>query len=418
MARKKKGSRRRKWIAFVVIEMIFLIFLCAAVVVFFASGYSSEITHLKEEANYFVKNSTEDTFRSAETSIAYDVNGDTISVMRAEKDVYYVEGDQIPEYAKQALVSIEDKKYYTHHGVDYRAIVRAGLVYLREKKITQGASTITQQLAKNVFLSSEQTWQRKVEEIFIASYLEEKYSKDQIMEFYLNNIYFANGFYGIQAASRGYFNRDVDEISLSEIAFLCAIPNRPTYYDPKEHFDHTIERRNQILAAMHDDEAISDTVYKQAVREKIKLTEPPDEEKHDYAETFTFYCATRALMEMDGFEFRTVFDNDEEKQDYEADYDAAYEKCNAKLYTGGYRIYTSLNLDTQEQLQASIDEILAPFTETEADGTFSLQSAATCIDNSTGMVRAIIGGRSQELTGYTLNRGFQSFRQPGSSIKP
>ncbi|MBQ9632658.1 MAG: transglycosylase domain-containing protein, partial [Lachnospiraceae bacterium] len=338
MARKRKRtSRRKKWIRFVIIEMIFLGLLCGAIVVYFASGYSGEITQLKEEANYLVANSTPDTFRSAQTSIAYDANGETIAVMRAEKDVYYVESNQIPEYAKQASISIEDKKFYSHHGVDYRAIIRAGLVYLREKKITQGASTITQQLAKNVFLSSEQTWQRKVEEIFIASYLEEKYSKESILEFYLNNIYFGNGFYGIQAASRGYFNRDVKELSLSEIAFLIGIPNRPTYYDPKVHFEHTIDRRNQILEAMHDDGAISDSTYKKAIREKIKLTEPPHEETHNYAETFTYYCATRALMEMDGFELRTVFDSEEEKADYEADYDEEYERCNANLYTGGYR---------------------------------------------------------------------------------
>ena len=399
-------------------ELFFLGLLCLAVIVFFASGYGGKITRMKEEADYLVSNSTEETFRSAETSIAYDVNGDVLSVLKGEKDVYYVEDSQIPNYAKQAIVSIEDKKFYSHHGVDYKAIIRAGWAYVRHRRITQGASTITQQLAKNVFLTSEKTVERKIEEIFIASNLEKRYSKSLIMEFYLNNIYFGNGYYGIQAASRGYFNKDVSDLSLSQIAFLCAIPNRPTYYNPKEHFDHTMTRRNQILEAMHDDKAISDTTYKQAMRETIKLEEPPDKEKHNYAETFTFYCATRALMEMDGFEFKTVFDSEEEKEEYQQDYDDTYEECNAKLYTGGFRIYTSLNLETQEMLQKHIDETLAGFTEEDEDGMYALQSASTCIDNTTGMVRAIVGGRGQDVTGYTLNRAFQSFRQPGSTIKP
>ena len=417
MARKKR-SRRQKWIRFVEFEMVLLALLCVGIIVFFASGYAGKISKMKSDADYLVSQSSRNTFRSAQTSIAYDVNGKTLSVLKGEKDVYYVESDAIPNYAKQAIVSIEDKKYYEHHGVDYKAIVRAGWAYVRNRRITQGASTITQQLAKNIFLSSEKTIDRKLEEIFIASDLEKKYSKTDILEFYLNNIYFGNGYYGIQAASRGYFNKDVSGLSLSEIAFLCAIPNRPTYYDPKEHFDHTMKRRNQILEAMLDDKVIPETVYKQAIRETITLEEPPDEEKHNYAETYTFYCATRALMEMDGFEFQTVFDSDEAKAEYQEDYDATYEDCNAKLYTGGFRIYTSLDLNTQDALQSTIDQTLAGFTETNENGVFTLQSASTCIDNTTGMVRAIVGGRSQDVTGYTLNRAFQSFRQPGSTIKP
>ena len=417
MARKRR-SRRQKWITFVKFEMLFLLLLCVAVGVFFVSGYAGRISTLRAEAESLVAASNKNTFRSSQTSIAYDVNGDTLSVLKGEKDVYYVESDEIPNYAKQAIISIEDKKFYTHHGVDYKAIVRAAWAYVRNQRITQGGSTITQQLAKNVFLSSEKTVERKIKEIFIASDLEKKYSKSTILEFYLNNIYFGNGYYGIQAASRGYFNKDVDKLSLSETAFLCAIPNRPTYYNPKEHFDHTMKRRNQILEAMYDDGVITEGVYKQATRESIKLEDPPDEEKHNYAETFTFYCATRALMEMDGFEFQTVFSSEEEQKEYQEDYDSTYEDCNAKLYTGGFRIYTSLNLETQDMLQATIDEALASFTETTEGGVYALQSASTCIDNTTGMVRAIVGGRSQDVTGYTLNRAFQSFRQPGSTIKP
>ena len=118
-------------------------------------------------------------------------------------------------------------------GIDYKAIIRAAWAMIRDGEVSQGGSTITQQLARNVFLSHERTWERKMEEIFIATELEKKYSKDKILEFYLNNIYFGNGYYGIQAASRGYFDLDVKNLNLSQMVFLCAIPNNPTLYHPK-----------------------------------------------------------------------------------------------------------------------------------------------------------------------------------------
>lgn len=139
---------------------------------------------------------------------------------------------------------MEDQRFYQHRGVDFRALVRAAKSLIENRKITQGGSTITMQLARNVFLTQEKTWQRKVEEIFIAQNLEKKYTKDQILEFYLNNIYYGNGYYGIGAAGRGYFDSGVDELDLSQIAFLCAIPNNPTVYDPVTHMDHAIERRD------------------------------------------------------------------------------------------------------------------------------------------------------------------------------
>lgn len=129
------------------------------------------------------------------------------------------------------MVSIEDKKFYSHGGIDFKAIIRAVWAMVRNGEVTQGGSTITQQLARTIFLNNDRTWQRKMEEIFIATELEKKYTKDEILEFYLNNIYFGNGYYGIQAASR-YFDTDVSFLSLSQMAYLCAIPNNPTMYNP------------------------------------------------------------------------------------------------------------------------------------------------------------------------------------------
>lgn len=395
-----------------------MLLVVAAVAYYYAGGYAAKVSAMKTEAVSMVSHSSKDTFRKSQTSIAYDINGKTLSVLKGEKDVYYIEYEDIPIYVKQAIISTEDKRFYKHKGIDYRGIMRAVVAMIQDGEVTQGGSTITQQLARTVFLSNERTWERKIEEMYIAVELEKKYSKEEILEFYLNNVYFANGYYGIEAAAQGYFGMDVSHLSLSQMIYLCAIPNNPTLYNPLTHADKTQARRDRILKSMLEDQVISESSYQTAVAEQIKTTEP-EEIKNNYAETYTYYCATRALMELEGFEFQTVFSDDEEKTAYDREYQSLYDTCNKKLFTGGYRIYTSLDLDAQSQLQTSVDEVLAGFGEKSDEGIYELQGAAVCIDNTTGMVRAIIGGRSQDdVEGYTLNRAFQSFRQPGSAIKP
>lgn len=395
-----------------------MLLVVAAVAYYYAGGYAAKVSAMKTEAVSMVSHSSKDTFRKSQTSIAYDINGKTLSVLKGEKDVYYIEYEDIPIYVKQAIISTEDKRFYKHKGIDYRGIMRAVVAMIQDGEVTQGGSTITQQLARTVFLSNERTWERKIEEMYIAVELEKKYSKEEILEFYLNNVYFANGYYGIEAAAQGYFGMDVSHLSLSQMIYLCAIPNNPTLYNPLTHADKTQARRDRILKSMLEDQVISESSYQTAVAEQIKTTEP-EEIKNNYAETYTYYCATRALMELEDFEFQTVFSDDEEKTAYDREYQSLYDTCNKKLFTGGYRIYTSLDLDAQSQLQTSVDEVLAGFGEKSDEGIYELQGAAVCIDNTTGMVRAIIGGRSQDdVEGYTLNRAFQSFRQPGSAIKP
>lgn len=414
--RKKKTKSQRAW-GFLKFQMVLIFLVVAAVAYYYAGGYAAKVSKMKTEAVSLVAKSSVETFRQNQTSIAYDINGEVLSVLKGEKDVYYIDYEDIPIYIKQAIVSTEDKRFYKHQGIDYRGILRAFLAMIQEGEITQGGSTITQQLARTVFLSNERTWERKIEEMFIAVELEKKYSKEDILEFYLNNVYFSNGYYGIEAASEGYFGTDVNHLSLSQMIYLCAIPNSPTRYDPFTNSDQTVKRRNRILKNMLDDQVISEASYNMAVAEEIHAVEKKPI-KNNYAETYTYYCATRALMETEGFKFQTVFSDDKEKEAYERSYDALYEECNARLFTGGYRIYTSMDLTIQQQLQDAVDSGLASFTEVNEEGFFTLQGSAVCIDNTTGMVRAMVGGRSQEVEGYTLNRAFQSFRQPGSAIKP
>lgn len=396
--------------------VILLVVLIGGIVFYFA--YGKQFIAMQKEASQNVAASTVDTFRSAETSLIFDAKGKEISEIKGEKDVFYLDTEQIPDYVKTAFISIEDKKFYEHGGVDYLAIMRAAFQYVKKGRVTQGGSTITQQLVRNVFISKEVTMDRKIREMFYAMEMEKRYTKDQILEFYINNVYFANGYYGIEAASQGYFNKDVNKLSLSQVAFLCAIPNGPTLYNPLSHYDNTIDRRNLILKNMLDDGKILIEEYQAAVDEKIEL-KVQEQKKRDYLETFSKYCAVRALMQSQGFIFKNKFASAEEKKEYKAEYNELYETCEQSLYSGGYRIYTSISMTKQKALQNAVNDVLKNFTEKTDAGIYKMQGAAVCISNNTGRVVAIVGGRKQDVSeGYTLNRAFQSFRQPGSSIKP
>lgn len=415
--KKRQKKKQNKFWVFAKLQMTLIAMAAVVIAVYYGSGVGGTINKLHSEAVKLVRSSGNETFRANETSVVYDVNGNQISTLKGEKDVYYLDYDDIPEYVKTAFVSIEDKKFFHHQGVDLKAIARAAIAYIRHGKITQGGSTITQQLARNIFLTHHQSWERKAEEIFISLELEKIYSKTKILEYYINNIYFSNGYYGIEAASKGYFNKSVHELSLSQIAFLCAIPNSPNRYDPVKNQANTEKRRDRILKNMLDDGEITKSQYDEAIAETITL-DIPVKERQNYIETFIYYCATRELMLLDGFEFKYEFQSNAERKEYEEHYNQVYAATQKLLFTNGYDIYTSINPDIQSQLQVAVDEQLSEFDSTNAEGVYELQGAGTCIDNNTGLVCAIVGGRSQSFSGYTLNRAYQSFRQPGSSIKP
>lgn len=416
--RKTKAPLRKKigW-GFLISFLIFSIIVLICLIVLYVT-HGKELIQYQKEAKQLVSNSTLDTFRQAETSLIYDNNGKLITTVKGEKDLYYLDFDDIPQNAINAMIAIEDKKFLTHEGVDGQAIIRAALALVKNKgNITQGASTITQQLARNIFLSNEVSFERKLKEMFVAIALDSKYSKEQIMEFYLNNIYFANGYYGIEAASKGYFNKKANDLSLSEIAFLCAVPNNPTIYDPLTNEDNTIKRRDRILKQMYEDKMISEVEYEAALSENIKLNQKKLT-KNNYIDTFVLYSATRALMENSGFQFRYTFENEADRLQYEEEYNELYNQFQKSLYYEGYQIYTSIDMDKQQLLQTTVDNSLAEYQEKNKEGIYTLQSGAVSIDNETGNVVAIVGGRYQDTTGYPLNRGYQSYRQPGSAIKP
>ena len=422
--KKKKPKKFKKLRLFLKIFFLIILLATLGVLVFFYYKYGDDLLHWKNEAKKIVEASNMSTFRSSETSMIYASNKKPIARLKGDKDSYYLDFEDIPKEAIDCMVATEDRDFYEHSGVNFLSTAKAAFLYIKGKitgddSITRGGSTITQQLAKNIFLTNEQTEERKIREMFIAIELEQKYEKNEIMEFYINNICFANGHFGLEAASRAYFSRSAKELSLAEIAFLCAIPNIPTYYDPLQHYDHTQSRKERVLKQMLEQNKISAAEYSDANYETIILKPAETIKTQDYTTTYAIACATKELMKRKGFEFQTEFKSDAEEEEYEKEYKELYEECHSSLYTGGYQIYTSLNPGKQKKLQKAVNQTLSGFKEKTKDGIYTLQGAATCIDNETGFVVAIVGGRKQKDTvGYTLNRAYQSFRQPGSSFKP
>ena len=372
-------------------------------------------------AEKMVWDSSHETFRLTESSYIYDSDGKVISKLKANEDSLYIHYNDIPEHVVNAFVAVEDRTFWENPGIDIQGIVRVCLDAVKSRgDELHGASTITQQLARNIFLTHEVSLERKAKEILISLELTKKYSKEDIMEFYINDICFANAYYGIGAAAKGYFNKSVDELTLSEICYLAAIPNSPSYYDPYKYPERAVTRRDKILGDMLELGYITQSEYAKAVSQEITITSAKID-MHNYETTYAIDCAVKYLMKANGFTFRYVFSSQSVYNKYITEYQEAYNASRDMLYNGGYSIYTSLNTTKQQELQAILDEGLSKFkTVNETTGIFDVQGAMTVINNDTGKVEAIIGGRGQETESktYTLNRAFQSPRQPGSAIKP
>lgn len=404
-----------------IIKILIILFIAALLILGGAVIYKiyPMYKEYSQEAKRVVEESNTNTFKRNLTSYFYDDEGSLLTELSGNGSKIYLTFDEIPADVINAFIAVEDRSFWEHKGIDLKGIVRVGVEYVtsRGEKV-HGASTITQQLVRNVFITKEVTLERKIKEICYALEVEKKYSKEEIIEFYINNIYFANNCYGIEAAAQFYFNKPAGELSLNETAYLCAIPNSPSYYDPLKNSSNALPRRDKVLKDMQECSMITETRRIQALKEDLVLNEKEPVEIKDYETTYAIDCAIRYLMKLDGFLFRYSFGTMEDYNFYMETYNQAYERIRAELYTGGYVIQTTLNKEKQRLLQESVDNALAFDEETTENGQFALQGAATVINNETGKVEAIVGGRIQGGSSYTLNRAYQSYRQPGSSIKP
>lgn len=414
----KKRARR-------IIKRIFLCSLLAFLGLIIISlgilgvKFGPDIFQWYVESRQIAENSDLKDFRTSETSYLYAADGSQLLKLKQDRDVVYVDYESLPEHVLESFIAIEDKRFYKHGGIDWLSTAKAIYLLIKyEGKVVRGGSTITQQLARNVYLSFETSYERKIREIFLALELEKRYTKEQILEFYINNINYANGYYGIGAAAKGYFDKEVSELTVDETAFLCGIPNNPSYYNPRTNYENTVKRRDLILDVMYEQGYLTKKEWVAALGATAVLVEQ-EEDYYDYAASYALDCAVRAVMKKSGFEFLYMFDDMEEYKLYREEYQSEYIRAKDILSSGGYRVYTSIDLEAQKELQQVIDESLEKFQTIDEEGNYVIQGAATAIDNSSGAVIAIVGGRSQEDSGYlSLNRAFQSYRQPGSTIKP
>ncbi len=418
-SRKRKKKRKILRFAVSLAALLFLIPLCG-VLLYFRKDVSEWSSLMRSQVNESVR----EDFIPSNVSYIYDKDGNEIAKLSMSEKNVYLKFRDLPKDAVNAFVAVEDRAFWENRGYDLKGIFRAIWEAVRSKGDTlNGASTITQQLARKIYLSNEISLERKIKEIMAAAELTKQYTKAEIMEFYVNNCCFANNIYGIEAAAQIYFGKSAKDLTLSQTAYLCAIPNRPAYYDPFKSKKRAIKRRNKILQDMHECGYINDQELSQAKGEKIKIRAKEESlggRVNNYQTTYATDCAVRYLMGQRGFLFRYHFNTHEEYKEYLEGYQECYADIKEELYVKGYKIHTSLDSQAQDALQSIVDNSLNMDISVGDSGMYDFQGALTAIDNSTGKVAAIIGGRSQEgfLDRYTLNRAYQSYRQPGSSVKP
>ena len=319
----------------------------------------------------------------------YNQDDELIGTMFEEENRVKVDIDDVPDEMKEAIVSIEDKRFYDHNGVDFRRILKAAFVNLKQGWGAEGGSTISQQVIKRNVLSSEKTLNRKIREAWLAIELEREYSKEEILEIYINNVYLGNGSYGFKTASKSYFSEDLEDINLSQIALLAGLPNSPSSDNPVEHPDKAEKRRNQVLQSMVNNEIISQEEAEEAKEEKMDDILDIDEEERDKNASYNAFIDTayEQLIEQE-----EIISEDE-------------------FYQGGLKIYTTVEPD----LQKSVNEILSSDDIAYPDDNFEVGIAL--IDTKTGAIQAIGGGRNFESI-RDINYGASVQQQPGSTIKP
>lgn len=405
------------WIARIGLNLITvsLLCLCVCACLLFIK-LKPELDECMELAYDKIAGASEEDFMRAMDTYVYDKDENTIGIINAG-NFEYVTIDRISMNIQNIYISQEDQRFKEHTGVDWISTIRAGLALLKNGgEITQGGSTITQQVVKNVYLTQEKSFKRKIIEILMAPQLEKKFSKTQIMEYYCNTNFYGNRCYGVQAASQYYFGKDASDVTVAEAAMLAGLSNNPTAYDPVRHYDDALGKRNSIIRAYCENGYITEEERDIAIEEKLVALQQGGVDTYEtYQSSYAVHCAALKLMEADGFRFQYTFVDKEDYDRYTERYDAAYNEKYNLIRSGGYHIHTSLDSGIQAQVQESIDSGLAKFNELQEDGRYAMQGAAVVTDNASGYIVAIVGGRG---TSDQYNRAYLSARQPGSAIKP
>jgi len=336
-----------------------------------------------------------------QSSYVYDKDGIEFALLHGYENRQTVEYSDIPDLVKETFIAVEDKRFEQHFGVDPIRIIGSALNDIRTRSTKEGASTITIQLARNAFIANptEKKFTRKIQEAILAIQLEREYTKDEILTFYLNRIFLGESSFGIQAASKTYFGKDLkDDLTPAEVALLAGLPQAPSQYNPYIHPDDAKARRTIVLGVMRDAGIIS-----------------PEEYSKEKDAPFTY---VDAMKESRGGAQKTEVTNASYKFPYFVDYvieelETNYNLTPDQIFSGGLHIYTTVNPKIQSAAEAAFAD---PANFPQGINDTKVEGAITVIEPSTGEIQAMVGGR--DYTPRGLNRAWQSKRQPGSTIKP
>lgn len=323
--------------------------------------------------------------RPPASSQIYDINGHLITTVHSVENRVPVTLSKVPKNLQNAFIAAEDARFYQHMGIDPRGILRAVWSNISDRGLSEGGSTITQQLAKNAYLSQERTMQRKIQEAFLALQIERQYTKNEILELYLNQIYFGQGAYGVQAAAHLYFGKNVEDLNLAECAMLAGIPKSPNYYSPLNNLKAATERQSVVIDQMVKYGYIDSNSARKAKSAKLDLSSHKAAINEGGVASYFVDYVTQLLIDK-----------------YGAD----------AVYKDGLKVYTSLDLDMQRAAEKAMTKL--PTYRTDDHGIKQPQGALVAIDPRTGHVKAMVGGRGND----QFNRAVMAERQPGSAFKP
>ncbi len=377
MARKRKKKKLNP------VRLIFLL-ICLLVLIAVGAGAGLVFASVRD-----IPALSPAALESSASTMIYDQDENLVAKIGIKNSVP-VDLKNVPEHVKEAFLAIEDPGFFEHHGFSLRGIARAAWNDFTSGSIREGGSTITQQLVKISFLTPEKTFQRKIQELILSVQLERHYAKEEILEMYLNNIYFGEGAYGIQAASQIYFGQDVDALEIDKAALLAGLPQAPSAYSPFRAPQEAVTRRNLVLNRMAECGFISKQQAEAAQSKELQLsTETPGGDQYPYP--YFMDLVTEKLIAQYG---------------------------EAEVFKGGLKVYTSLDQKIQRNAEAAMAKNSNfPASGEDADGQLQPQGAVVVLDPRTGQIKALVGGR-EHTQKRQWNRAVQTTRQPGSSFKP
>ncbi|HEY3298188.1 MAG TPA: penicillin-binding protein 1A [Armatimonadota bacterium] len=377
--RRRRRPRRSRFKVFLIASEIAILLTIAVILGFTVAAFFSVAKLLPASGG--VGN-----FEPTEATKIYSSDGVVLADIYKENREF-VSIEKIPKDLQNATVAIEDKRFYKHLGVDFIGIFRAVYQNFRRGHMAEGGSTLTQQLARNIYLTPAKKLSRKLQEMVLAYEIERNYSKEQILELYLNQIYFGSRAYGVQAASKVYFGKDVKDLTLAECALLAGLPQKPSGYSPYKNLKAAVTRRNVVLKRMSEQHYITPQQCSAAISEPVHLTGQKSTGHAAYKAPWFVYYVLQELADK-----------------YQCDEDM--------IYKGGLRVYTSLNYEMQQSAEESLNRRVR-----EARSRRVTQGALVCIDPLTGQIKAMVGGVTDDFKTNQYNRAVSSRRQPGSSFK-